>query len=140
MPIAQINVARMIAPFESKTMKEFRDFVDPINQLAEGSPGFVWRFTNELGDEDLHFPDDFIVVNMSVWERTDNLYGFVYKTVHSYFIKSRKRWFHQLGHPHTVLWRVDQGDIPSLATGTLLQKERPSERAFTFAKILGKPR
>lgn len=144
MPIAQINVARMIAPFESETMKEFRDFIDPINKLAESSPGFIWRFTNEHGDEDLHFPDEYIVVNMSVWESHEALHEFVYKTVHSYFIKSRKRWFHQLGHPHTALWWVDEGEIPDLSDGkkrlALLESKGPTAEAFTFAKLMGTPR
>ena len=144
MPIAQINVARMIAPFDSSTMKEFRDFIDPINQLAESSPGFLWRYTNELEDERIHFPDNYIVVNISVWETVEDLHEFVYRTVHSYFIKSRKRWFHQLGHPHTALWWVDHGEIPDLSDGKqrleLLDNQGPTEKAFTFSKIIGPPR
>ncbi len=138
MPIAQINIARMLAPLDSDTMKEFREFLAPVNQLAESSPGFIWRFRDE-DYPDLPPPEDeMIVVNMSVWASLEELQEFTYKTVHSYFIRSRKRWFHELGHPHTVLWWVKDGEIPELKEGfaklALLEKFGPTKDGFLFAQ------
>ena len=48
--IAQINIARMLAPIADPIMAEFASQLSPINALADGSPGFVWRLQPESGD------------------------------------------------------------------------------------------
>lgn len=139
MNIAQINIAQMKAPMESELMKEFRDFLAPVNLLAESSPGFIWRYSDENAHE-FKYPwkDDMLIVNMSVWDNIESLQDFTYKTVHSYFIKSRRKWFHQLGHPHTVLWRIEEGHIPTLIEAKekldSLKKNGPTKSAFLFAQ------
>lgn len=138
MNIAQINIARMRGPLESDGMKEFRNFLAPVNQLAESSPGFVWRYKDENAHEfEYPWTDEMLIVNMSVWDSVEALQDFTYKTVHSYFVKSRKQWFHQLDHPHTVLWWVEEGYIPTLVEAkeklALLEKEGPTAAAFLFA-------
>lgn len=139
MQIAQINIAQMLAPLDSTTMKEFHDFLGPINLLAESSPGFVWRYRDEdHPDAAAPWDDNMLVVNMSVWASLEELQEFTYKTVHSYFIRSRKRWFHQLGHPHTVLWWVEDGHIPTLEEGKArleqLERDGPTAAGFLFAQ------
>lgn len=143
MPLAQINIARMIAPIDSEVMKEFKDFIVPINELAKGSPGFIWRFKDDSSDDTslLETPwsdDPLMIVNMSVWSSLEELRTFTYTTVHSYFVRSRKKWFHQLDHPHTVLWWVPEGHEPTLeeARGKLdiLERNGATAAAFTFAQ------
>jgi hypothetical protein len=41
--LAQINIARMLAPIGDPIMADFVAQLPPINALAEESPGFVWR-------------------------------------------------------------------------------------------------
>jgi hypothetical protein len=41
--LAQINLARMIAPLDDPRMTEFVAQLGPINALADRSPGFVWE-------------------------------------------------------------------------------------------------
>src|SRR5262245_61478843 len=41
--LAQANVARPRGPLDSPVMREFVVALDPVNRLAEHSPGFVWR-------------------------------------------------------------------------------------------------
>ncbi len=48
--LAQINIARMLAPIDDLIMADFVTQLPPINALAEGSPGFVWRLQSESGD------------------------------------------------------------------------------------------
>jgi ribosomal protein L34 len=47
--LAQINLARMIAPLDDPRMTEFVAQLGPINALADRSPGFVWRLQSETG-------------------------------------------------------------------------------------------
>ena len=42
--LAQVNIVRMLAPLDDSIMAGFVSRLDEINALADGSPGFVWRF------------------------------------------------------------------------------------------------
>jgi hypothetical protein len=67
--LAQINIARLLAPLDDPQLAEFVANLAPINALADGSPGFVWRFQTAAGDATSVRPyeDDLIIVNFSVW-------------------------------------------------------------------------
>lgn len=133
--LAQINIAHMKAAQDDPIMKEFVDFLNPINKLAEESKGFVWRLVGEPSEPSPW--NDMVIINMSVWADIESLKGFTYNTAHSYFVRSRKKWFEHLGRPHHVMWWVEEGHIPSLAEAAerldLLSENGPSQDAFTFA-------
>ncbi len=44
--LAQVNIARMLAPIDSPAMADFVNNLDRINNIAEKNPGFVWRLTS----------------------------------------------------------------------------------------------
>ena len=48
--LAQVNIGRFRAPIDDPIMKGFRDLLDPINALADCTPGFVWRLQTEDGN------------------------------------------------------------------------------------------
>ena len=143
MQLAQLNIARLKAPLDAPETKEFNDFIDPINRLAEESPGFVWRLTGNFGESsaqlDTPFGDDMLLVNLSVWESVDQLRNFSYQTVHSYFVRNRSKWFQRLGHPHLVMWWVPDNHRPTQAEAKErldhLIAEGPSPHAFNFSKV-----
>ena len=68
--LAQVNIALLRAPLDAPELADFVAALDPVNALADGSPGFVWRLQTEDGDATAirPFDDDTIMVNMSVWE------------------------------------------------------------------------
>ena len=45
--LAQVNVAKMLAPVDDPVMAEFVANLEPINALADAAPGFVWRLQTE---------------------------------------------------------------------------------------------
>jgi uncharacterized protein DUF3291 len=45
--LVQANIGRFRAPLENPIMEGFRTQLDPINALADRSPGFVWRLQTE---------------------------------------------------------------------------------------------
>ena|GEM_PF-2175172 len=45
--LAQINIGRLIAPIDDPLIADFVAGLDPINALAEQSPGFIWRLQSE---------------------------------------------------------------------------------------------
>jgi hypothetical protein len=140
MPLAQINIARMLAPLDSPTMHDFVNNLDRINQLADGHPGFIWRLK---GEEDnamaiRAFENDFLVINMSVWASMEDLHSYVYKTVHAEMIRRKKEWFSKMDEMHMALWWVNDGHLPSPAEARerleYLRANGPTAFAFTFAK------
>lgn len=116
--LAQYNIIRLKDELNSPVIKEFRDFLAPVNLLAEESPGFIWRLKDESGENatDIETPyeDKLIFVNMSVWENYETLSDYTYKTVHSYFLKSRKKWSTSIDGHKAVLWYIDKNHIPTL--------------------------
>jgi hypothetical protein len=142
MQLAQVNIARMKAPLDDPMMKAFFDFIAPINQLAEDSPGFIWRLKDEEGNSSVHldlpFDDQLLLLNMSVWKDIPSLQVFTYKTVHSYFVKNRKRWFDTLQQHHMAMWWIPDGAFPDLAEAgrrlATIQQRGASADAFSFAR------
>ena len=45
--LAQLNIGRLRAPIDAPETAEFKNALDSINALAESSPGFVWRLTED---------------------------------------------------------------------------------------------
>ena len=82
--LAQCNIARLRAPLDSPLIAGFVAALEPVNQLADRSPGFVWRLQTEDGDATAirAFDDDMLIVNMSVWESIDALAEFAYRSGH----------------------------------------------------------
>lgn len=137
--IAQINVARMVAPVDSESMFGFTSRLDEINALADQAPGFVWRLQTEEGDAtDIRiFDDDMIIINMSVWESLEDLHNYTYKTAHAELIKGRKNWFEKLSSSHMALWYIPAGTIPTPENAIrkleLIDEHGSTPMAFTFA-------
>lgn len=136
--IAQINIARMLAPLDTLQMADFVANLDRINALAEGSPGFIWRLKGEGNDATTlrPFPDDWLIVNMSVWETIEALHQYTYYSAHVEIFRRRGEWFSKLGTPAMVLWWIPAGHIPDLAEAKakleMLEKQEATPQAFTF--------
>ena len=136
--IAQINVARVRAPIDSPELAEFVAALEPVNALADGTPGFVWRLQTEDGDATAirPFDDDTILVNMSVWESVEALDAFVYRSDHRDYLRRRREWFERVEGPVVALWWVEAGDIPTVAEAKerleVLDNRGPTPEAFTF--------
>ena len=136
--LAQLNVARLLAPLDSPQLKDFVARLADINALADAAPGFVWRFQTEDGDATALRPygDDRIIVNFSVWESPEALRQFVYGTAHAEVMARRRDWFERMAEAFLVLWWVPAGHRPSVQEALdrleLLRTDGPSPAAFTF--------
>jgi hypothetical protein len=136
--LAQLNVGRLLAPLESETLSGFVAQLAPINALADGSPGFVWRLQTEAGDATSIRPteDDMFLINLSVWSSIEALRAFVYTSAHVHVLRQRRSWFEQLATSHMVLWWVPAGHIPTpdeaLERLERLRRDGPTPAAFTF--------
>lgn len=137
--LAQINVAEARAPLDDPLLADFFARLDAINTLAEQSPGFVWRWT----DDPPPTMDPQLLINISVWDSVEALADFTYRSAHAELFKGRKVWFHPPTRPHMALWWVPAGRRPSLREGFRklghLRREGPSPAAFTFKQRFDPP-
>jgi len=103
--LAQINIGRMLGPFDSSVMSGFVALLSEINALAYSSLGFVWHLQSGAKDAATlkTFKDEMILVNMSVWESLEALSSFVYRSAHTDVLKRRREWFEKLEGAYTVL-------------------------------------
>lgn len=144
--LAQANIGRLRAPVDTPMMEGFRTQLDPINALADETPGFVWRLQTEDGNATAIRPDpndDLMAINMSVWTSLEALQRFVYKSDHVGVMRGRKQWFHSLDRPILVLWWVAEGHRPTVAEALErlrhLEQHGPTAHAFTFRTPFAAP-
>jgi hypothetical protein len=135
--VAQVNIGTPLGPVDSPVMSEFMALLDPINALADDSPGFVWRLQTEEGNATALHPygDERLLLNMSVWESVDELAEFVYRSAHVDVMRRRREWFAHM-RMYMALWWIPAGYIPTVADAEErldhLATFGPTPFAFTF--------
>ena len=143
--LAQVNVAVLAAPIDSPRLAEFVARLEPVNALADGWPGFVWRLQTEDGDATAirAFDDDRVIVNMSVWESVEALGEFVYRSGHLQVLRRRREWFEPLTTPSLAMWWIRAGTTPTVDEAKrrldALDHRGPTPEAFTFKAPFGPP-
>ena len=143
--LAQVNIARMLAPLDNPVMADFVNNLDRINAVAEQSEGFVWRLVDDSNNATAIkiFDDDYLIVNMSVWKSMQDLFNFTYRTAHLEIFKRKKEWFSKMEDSHMAFWYISSEHIPTVkeAEERLIYLNQYGETpyAFTFkSKFLPK--
>jgi len=143
--LAQMNNARLSAPLHDPSMAEFLEGVTLMNDLADRSPGFVWRLAGETGDGTIALPaDPGTIYTLSVWESLEALRAFVYQSAHLDYLRRRREWFRPHGHRDAlVMWWIPAGRRPTLRAGISrlgrLWADGPTPQAFTFRRPFPAP-
>jgi hypothetical protein len=143
--LAQLNVARMTMAYDDPRMQDFIDGLGPVNQLADNSPGFVWRLvSDESPDPQLAaFESSGWLVNMSVWESLDHLKSFVSAPLHLAIMRRRAEWFKKMDEATMVLWWVRAGHRPAFAEAMqkleLIRSHGSGPEAFSFGQPFDPP-
>jgi hypothetical protein len=143
--LAQINVARLVAPRGDIRVQPFFDALDRINALAEGSTGFVWRLQTSAGNATDIKPtsDPLFIVNLSVWADAEALFQFVYQSGHTPEMARRREYFERFDGAYQALWWVPAGERPSVDEGLSrlwrLDRYGSTAEAFTFKMRFAAP-
>jgi Domain of unknown function (DUF3291) len=141
--LAQVNIGRALGEMTDPVMAEFVANLPAINALADGSPGFVWRLQTEDGDATAvrPYPDNRILINLSVWTGVAALKNFVYRSPHAAVMRRRREWFERFERIYVALWWVPAGHRPSVAEAVErlahLEQHGPTGYAFSFAEPFG---
>jgi heme-degrading monooxygenase HmoA len=144
--LAQVNIARPLEPLDAPLLADFVAALEPVNALADTSPGFVWRLQTEDGDATAvrGFGDDRLIVNLSVWESLEALRAFAYSNAeHLAVLRRRREWFERRAEAAVALWWVPAGHRPSVAEAeerlAALRSAGPGPAAFTFRRPFAAP-
>lgn len=143
--LAQVNIARAVAPLDSPQLAGFVARIAEINELAERSPGFVWRFIEDKNSATYARPydDDQMLFNLSVWRSVDDLKHYVYRHGHAEMMRGRQQWFHPADQSMIALWWIPAGAIPDVPEAKArlehLRAHGPTTRAFTFRTLFPAP-
>ena len=138
--VAQVNVALPREPLDSPALAGFVANLEPVNALADGAPGFIWRLEDETGDATSirAFDDERLIINMSVWESVEALWEFVYSGRHLEVMRRRREWMTRIAATYMCLWWVPGGHRPSpdeaKARLEHLEAHGPTPYAFTFKR------
>lgn len=140
--LAQLNVGRIVQPLDHPDIDEFRLALDPINALAEATPGFVWRLTDDDGASSSYVDggtdDPLMLVNLSVWEDWDSLKHFLYRTGHVAYLRRRREWFEASEQPTAVCWWLPAGTVPTVAEAwdrlDRLRADGPTDEAWPLTQ------
>ena len=146
--LAQLNLGLLVAPIDADEMTEFRLALDPINALAEATPGFVWRLQGNDGASSTYVDvpgveDPLWAPNMSVWESLESLKHFMHKSGHATYLRRRREWFQRPPGAINVLWWLPAGELPTLPDAVRrlrhLEAYGPSEEGWGFSAPLPPP-
>jgi heme-degrading monooxygenase HmoA len=146
--IAQANVAYALADHDDPRIAEYIARLDEMNQLADRSPGFVWRYLTDSRDPaQREFADPRVLFNMSVWDSIDALHAYTYRTAHAEVYAARRRWFADVGAViggHALaIWWIPQGERPTVGDAqarlAMITSHGPSPRAFSFKQRFDPP-
>jgi len=136
--LAEFNIGRIRYDLDDPRMADFTNNQTLVNALAEGSPGFVWRYTDDSGNaiNTRPFADPRIIINVSLWESVAALERFVFQTVHKHFYGRRADWFEHFDGPAVALWWVPATHRPTIEEAVAriehLKQHGPSDHAFDW--------
>ena len=146
--LAQLNLGLFVAPLDADEMAEFVAALDPINALAESTPGFVWRLKDDQGGSSsfIDVPDmdnPLWAPNMSIWTDLESLRHFMYQSGHASYLRRRTEWFQVPNQPITVLWWIPEGETPTLKNAikrlSYMAEHGPSDAGWPLTKPFERP-
>ena len=139
--LAEINIARLKHDADDPRVADFMNALDKINDIAERSNGFQWRYTDDSGNatDTEVMNDPRVIVNVSTWAKVEDLETFVWGTIHRQFYQRREEWFNVLDSMHFGMWWVDPGTQP-LVTDAMdrlahLDANGNSDHAFGWSHL-----
>jgi hypothetical protein len=138
--LAEVNIGRVKAPLDDRSMAGFVARLAEINALADASTGFIWRLQGAEGNATYlrPFDDDRILFNLSVWESVEHLRAYTYGSAHAELMRQRHDWFERFDGVSIALWWIQAGRVPTVEEAKArlehLSVHGPTPFAFTFEK------
>lgn len=145
---AQLNMGLFKLPLDAPEMLPFVNALDRINNIADTSPGFVWRLKGDNGEPSSYVEvpgatDPMIASNLSVWTDYESFREFMYRTDHAAYMRRRAEWFERVNEATVVGWWIPAGTIPTLAEAIErlehFKEHGASDNAFALGRTIPNP-
>lgn len=139
--LAQINIGRLKYDADDERVAGFMNALERVNQIAERSQGFEWRYIDESGNATATRvdKDPRVIINLSSWASIEDLEGFVWGTIHRRFYQRRAEWFDALERMHFAMWWIDPKERPGVEEAMErlehLNEHGDSDHAFGWAHL-----
>lgn len=138
--LAEFNFGTLAYPWDDPRVAGFQNAIAQVNAIAERSPRFVWRLSDDEMEATQEDPEGPLAdrpntaSTLSVWEDAGSLYRFVTKTLHARIMRGAPDWFVPGDSGFLVCWWVPAGTRPTVAEGMArwhrLQNEGDSDDCF----------
>lgn len=142
----ELNVARLRQPLDHPDTAEFVAVLEAVNQIAERTPGFVWRLQDASGRSSSYVTahdDPQMIINLTIWEDPAALRHFTYKSGHGAYFRRRREWFEPSPEPYMVCWWLPAGEVPTVADALArldhLRTHGPGPDGFLLTDLLPTP-
>lgn len=114
--LSHTNIARFRWPIDDPRLGDFAARIPRVNELAEQSDGFVWRFTGEFKPrgKELSWDDPLRFFNVSVWRDLGSLLTFVRLPQHVAMMQRRSEWIVPVEGPSSALWWIEESTRPDV--------------------------
>ena len=143
--LAQVNVAIARYDYDDPRFSGFVDNLGRVYEMAESTPGFVWRHVTVDNDSEAKqiFREPNLVFNLSLWESRKALHEFAYKSDHAVILRQRGDWFVPMNTPVFALWWQPAGILQTINETKhrldCLHISGPTKDAFTFGNFIEAP-
>jgi Domain of unknown function (DUF3291) len=140
--LAQFNIAKLVADFDSEQLRSFREAQDHLNALASAADGHIWHLKGEGESSAASFRPygQDIIINLSVWRDFESLKSYTYSGQHLEYLRRRKEWFVPIKERYFVLWWVAAGHIPSIEEAMERLAHLQNHGSSDFAFLVNDPR
>jgi hypothetical protein len=109
-----MNLSKLVMPTHTPPMADFMAGIPPVYEVADASPGFVWRWIDKSGSPWAYRPyERDVIANLSVWESPEAVKGFVYSSLHRQYYERRFEWFVKIPWPRAVFWWIPVDTRPT---------------------------
>jgi heme-degrading monooxygenase HmoA len=143
--LAQVSIARLLAPLDSPHLADFVAALEPVNAAADAAEGYVWRLQTDDGEATALrvFDDDWLIVTMSVWRDLEAFSAYVFSDAYRQVLSRRREWFARAERGMTALWWVPARVRPTVAEAEqrliTLRRRGPTQAAFTLRETFPAP-
>ena len=116
MLLAQANIALFRWSLNDKRMVAFTDQIQPVNELAKRSSGFIWRYVDSYVPRETSAPwnNELLFFNMPVLRDFASLSQFMHHETHRAVMQNREKWTKPVAIPSVAMWWIEDKHRPNV--------------------------
>jgi len=112
----QFDLAWLKNHRDHRVIFDFKNKIDPIHELADKAPGFIWRLITDSTNSTVSVASlgEDCVFNCTVWESREAMSDWINRNEHAHALERRLLWFNHPIEPDVVMWWIPSTHTPTL--------------------------